>query len=85
MSLRKLEQRVVFQEQQALDLTLVSTDRLRADEVQVAWNEARALESDLRSHGEEALELMGRLGSVMVELMCADQRVAVTPHKVAAA
>jgi hypothetical protein len=85
MNLRELEQQVVLQEQRALDLTLISQDRLRADEVRSAWVAARALESNLRRHGAETRELMGRLGSVMVDLICADERVRSFPQEATAA
>ena len=81
MTLRGLEQQVVLQEQRALDLTLVSSDRMRVDEVRNAWEEARKLEVALRRHGSEAKELVGRLGSVMVELICAEERAKSTPPK----
>lgn len=85
MNLRKLEDRVVSQEQRALDLTMVSPDRLRPEEVSNAWLDARALESDLKRHGEDTRRLMGRLGSVMVDLICADERIRSFPQEATAA
>lgn len=85
MTLQELEQRVVLQEQLALDLTLVSSDRLRKDEVRLAWNEARVLEKELRQHGDASRELMGRLGCVMTELLCAEEQIRSFPQEVAAA
>lgn len=85
MNLRELEDRVVSQEQRALDLTMVSPDRLRSEEVSVAWNDARILESDLRHHGKETRRLMGRLSSVMVDLICADERIRSFPQEATAA
>lgn len=84
MILHELEQRVVRQEQQALDLTLVSSDRLREDDIRLAWSEARKLEAELQCHGGKALEFMSRLDCVMVDLLCADRRLRSLPRVVAA-
>lgn len=85
MTLRELEERVVSQEQRALDLTMVSPDRLRLEEVGNAWADARVLESDIRAHGEDTRHLVSRLGSVMVDLLCARERCRAVPQKATAA
>ncbi len=85
MNLRQLEAQIVLQEQHALDLTLTSDDRLRPADLRLAWDDARALEAQIRRHGSDARELLGRLSSVMVDLMCADERIRNFPQGAAAA
>lgn len=78
MTLRELERRVVQLEQLALETTLVNDDRLREMEVRLLWNEAKKVQDKLQAHGVNSRVLLGRLGSVMVDLLCADERIRIS-------
>ena len=75
MNFYELEQRVVFQEQRALDLTMASPFRVRAEEIRSARDEARTLAQSLRSYGDATNQLLSRLDAVMVDLICVDERI----------